>query len=224
MLRPAQSTDFPGIAKLWQEAFGDSERSIRFFFDAFPDCLSWVAEEDGQIVSMVHGLPRILSPDTSAIYVYAVATTETHRGRGLCRQLMAFAEADAKNRGFACAVLTPGEPSLFRFYEGMGYRTAFTRNRTPFPGGRPISTEAYAEARKQLLTVPHLVCTPAFLDYAKEVYGLTFYKTATGIAAAGEGYTAEVLPEDPGGGPFAMIKWLGEEKPLKNAYLGFPLE
>ena len=62
------------------------------------------------------------------------------------------------------------------------------------------------------------------LEYAAKVYGLTFYRTAAGIAAAGTDYTAEVLPEDVTGAPFAMIKWLAAEKPLKNAYLGLPLE
>ena len=62
------------------------------------------------------------------------------------------------------------------------------------------------------------------LEYAARAYGLTFYRTETGIAAAGEQYTAEVLPEDVGGKPFAMLKWLTEPKPMKNAYLGMALE
>ena len=224
MLRIADPGNFPALTALWGEAFGDSPDAVARFFEAFPRCRSYVADEDGRIVSMVHALPQVLSPDVPAAYIYAVATAQSHRGRGLCRELIAFAEKDLKQQGFACTVLTPGEERLFRFYEQLGYRTAFTRNRTAFSGGTSISIEEYAHLREQVLTVPHMGYDLPTLEYAADVYGLTFYRTATGIAAAGEHYTAEVLPEDVGGKPFAMIKWLTGSKPPQNAYLGFALE
>ena len=224
MLRTAIKSDLPGMIALWGEAFGDGPEAVSFFFESFPGCISYVAEDTGEVAAMVHALPQTLSPDTPAAYVYAVATAKAHRGKGLCRDLMAFAEGDLKRRGYACCVLTPGEPSLFRFYDKQDYRTVFTRTRTPFPGGEPISAADYARLREQLLAVPHMVYDLQTLKYAAAVYGLTFYRTGTGIAAAGDGYVAEVLPEDLCGAPFAMIKWLCGEKPLKNAYLGFALE
>lgn len=224
MFRIATHSDVPGFVSLWQEAFGDSERSIRAFFDHFPGCVSYAAEEDGRIVSMVHALPQLLSPRTLAAYIYAVATDRGCRGRGLCAGLMAFAEADLKRRGIQCAVLRPGEPSLFDFYGRMGYRADFTRRRLPFPGGTPISREDYAALRETLIPVPHLIADDRLLSYAEAMYGLTFYRTETGIAAAAETYVAEVLPEDLGGEPYAMIKWLGEPQKVSDGYLGFPLE
>ena len=59
---------------------------------------------------------------------------------------------------------------------------------------------------------------------SETAYGVKFYETATGVAAAGENYTAEVLPEDLGGKPFAMAKWLSKPRPLPQGYLGFALE
>ena len=153
-----------------------------------------------------------------------MATLPEFRGRGLQRQLSSYAEKVMAERGGEFCCLVPAEESLFRFYEKQGYVVAFTRTRTVFPGGEPISAADYVRLRAQILTVPHMVYDLRMLEYAAEVYGLTFYRTATGIAAAGEHYTAEVLPEDAGGAPFAMIKWLAAEKPLKNAYLGLPLE
>ena len=216
-----QGETFGGIAARWTEAFGDSATAVSQFFEAFPDCISYVAEENGTIVSMVHALPQILSPDIPAAYVYAVATLQSHRGRGLCRKLMAFAEDDLKSR-FRCTVLTPGEPELFRFYEKLGYKTAFYRTRTAFSHGTPVSVEEYARLREQVLTVPHMVYDRSLLQYAQRVYDLTFYETKTGCAAVG--HTTEVLPEDIGGDPFAMVKWLGEPTELQSAYLGFALE
>ena len=224
MLRTAVKTDLPEIVSLWQKAFGDSPEAVSFFFQSFPDCVSYVAEEAGALVSMVHALPQLLSPQIPAAYVYAVATRKTHRGRGLCRALMAFAEADLKGRGFACCVLTPGASSLFDYYDRLGYHTAFTRQRTDFEQGRPIPLTEYLTRRERLLTGPHMVCDEALLSYAARVYDLTFFETADGIAAAGPAYTAEVLPQDLGGSPFAMLKWLTEAQPLQDAYLGFALE
>ena len=226
MFRTAIKSDLPGISSLWQEAFGDSPEAVSYFFKSFPDCISYVADDGGEVVSMVHALPQVLSPDTPAAYVYAVATRRSHRGKGLCRELMAFAEGDLRSRGFACAVLTPGELGLFDYYEGLGYRVAFTRRRVPFDGGTPISLSEYLSRREALLTGPHMVYDRATLAYAADVYGLTFYETDTGIAAAAPRYTAEMLPEDTEGTRFAygMIKWLDEPKALKNAYLGFALE
>jgi len=224
MQRLAAPSDLPGIITLWQDAFGDSPEAVTHFFHTFGDCISYVTEQDGQIVSMVHALPQTLHPDIPDAYIYAVATAAAYQGQGHCRKLMRFAEDDLKSRGFSCCVLTPGEPSLFRFYQAMGYEAAFTRNRTVFTAGTPISAEQYALRREQLLTLPHIRCDLRTLSYAADLYGLTFYETTAGIAAASPSYTAEMLPEDLGGTAFAMVKWLDKPHPLQNAYLGFALE
>lgn len=227
MFRAADFLDLPGISMLWQEAFGDSPECVSEFFTAFPGCRSYVSEEAGEIAAMVHALPQILRADSDlpAAYIYAVATLKSHRGRGLCRNLMAFAEADLKKQGFRCAVLTPGEPSLFRFYEALGYAAVFTRSRTAWDGtGAPVSAAEYAQLREASLSVPHMVYDEAALIYAQRVYDLTFYKTSAGCCACGPAYTAEVLPDDLGGSPFAMVKWLEPARQIHNAYLGFALE
>lgn len=225
MFRIAEKQDMPGMIALWQETFGDGRTQVEDFFRSFPNCLSYVAEEGERVVCMVHALPQILRTQTEdpAAYLYAVATAKGFRGQGLCSRLMAFAEEELKMRGFTCTVLTPGEPSLFGFYEKLGYKTAFTREHTAFPGGREISAAEYAALRERMLTVPHMVYDENTLTYAQRVYGLRFYETDSGCAAAGSRYAAEVLPADCGRKPYAMVKWLGAQKNLRNAYLGFSL-
>ena len=148
MLRKAKQTDLPQILAMWRESFGDTDSGICSFFSAFPGCRSYVAELDGKAVSMVHALPQTLrlEQDCSAAYLYAVATAAPYRGRGLCRRLMAYAEADLRHGGFDCCVLTPGEPSLFGFmriwatkrrlpasvHRGMGKASLFLRQNTAF--------------------------------------------------------------------------------------------
>ena len=90
---------------------------------------------------------------------------------------------------------------------------AFTRSRTPFPGGTEISAEEYRRRREELLDLPHIAYGLDTFRYLETAYGVKFYETATGVAAAGENYTAEVLPEDLGGKPFAMAKWPQQAPP-----------
>ena len=220
----AAPADRQGLTDLWMQVFGDSPQAVKCFFDSFPCCRSYAAKEAGTVAAMVHAIERTLTPRHKAAYLYAVATAPAFRGQGLCRSLMAFAEADLKARGYDCCILRPASSGLFRFYEGQGYETAFFRSHNAFPGGEPISAAEYIRLREEILTVPHTVCDETLLNYASSVYGLTFYRTETGCCAASPHYTAECLPEDVGGGAYAMIKWLTAPSPMDSAYLGFALE
>ena len=220
MDRIALPSDLDGIVSLWQEAFGDSPQEIERFFAAFPQCLSYVTED---VSAMVHALPQTLSPDIPAAYVYAVATRQDRRGRGLCRRLMAFAEQDLKKRGFACCVLVPGEQPLFDFYRGLGYETCFTGRPVEACGGEEIGVRDYLALRERLLTVPHMIYGEATLHYAASLYGLRFYRTDTGCCAASPDFTAERLPEGLGDEPRGMVKWLAEPRRLQGGFLGFSL-
>lgn len=214
MYRLATKQDIPGITALWQEAFHETP--------ILPDCDCFVAELDGRIVGMLFAMPQKLKSKAlyKAVYFYAVATKEEYRGRGICRALMAYAEA---HTDADCCVLVPASESLFDFYEKLGYKTAFYRKKTPFPGGAEISMEEYLLLREQLLSEEvHMVYDD--LRYAQRIYGLKFYKTAGGICAASEAHTAETLPEDLGGKRYGMIKWLREEEAFQDAYLGFALD
>lgn len=221
----ARSSDREGICHLWQQVFGDSREAVEQFFRFFPRCRSYVVREQGQILSMIHALPQTLSPDVPAAYLYAIATAPEHRGQGLCRRLMEAVHEDLSKEGVRLTVLTPATPSLFDFYATMGYAPAFSRGHNPFPGGMPISAEEYALLREQLLCdTPHMVCDLQTLQYAETLYGLTFYRTADGCAAASGQRTLEVLPRDLGGVPYAMAQWLREPLPLSGAFPGYGLD
>ena len=55
-------------------------------------------------------------------YLYAIATKKDFRGQGLCRALMDETHEHLRERGYAAAILVPSEPSLFEFYNKIGYR------------------------------------------------------------------------------------------------------
>lgn len=213
MYRLATEKDIPGMEALWQEAFHEPM--------ALPACTSFVAELDGEVAAMLHALPQRLRGrrDHKAAYLYAIATKKAYRSRGLCRGLMAFAE---RSLDVDCCVLVPAQESLFAYYRSLGYEPAFYRNKTAFSGGEEISMAEYLSLREQLLQAPHMVYDD--LSFAQSIYGLKFYKTPTGVCAASGSFTAERLPEDLGGKPCGMIKWLRDPEELPAAYLGFSLE
>ena len=228
-LRPAYPSDLPAVKTLWQAIFGDTPESVEAFFRAFPKCRAVVAEaEDGTLVSMVNVLTQTLAYPGGTLpvaYLYAIGTREDYRGRRLGQTLTGYAEALLARLGYALTALTPAAPSLFRYYAQQGYIPAFFRSRTAFSGGREVDAAAYLERREAILEkVPHIRYDAATLAYVQAVYGLRFYETDTGIAAAGDSYTGEVLPEDLGGTPFAMAKWLCTPRPMEPGYLGFAME
>ena len=225
ILRAARPADKPGLMALWQQVFGDAPTAVEAFFQAFPRRHCWVAEEEGSVVAMVHGLPQELAPDVPSVYLYAVATAPDFRRQGLCRRLLQLAQNDLLAQGVRLVTLTPAEPSLFSYYETLGYTPMFTRNRTPFPGGRPISQEEYLQLREEVLrSVPHTVCSSDLLHYAAATYEMTFYQTAQGCAALSSRGAEEVLPEDLGGLPCAMGLWLGDPLPVTGVFPAFPLD
>lgn len=149
--------DLPGLRMLWRQAFGDSEAFLDLFFVAAfaPErCLR--IREDGAVAAALywfdcnHGGKKVA-------YVYAVATAESRRGRGLCRALMGNLHEILFRRGYAGAVLVPGEPELFRFYEKLGYEPcAAVRELACTAGDRPaelraLDADTYAILRRNLL-------------------------------------------------------------------------
>lgn len=147
----------PALGILWQEAFGDTEA----FWDTFTATAMatrrcFTATQDGQVMGALYWFDCDCRGQRLA-YLYGVATAKAFRGQGVCHALMAHVHAHLQKSGYAGTVLVPGEESLFRFYEKMGYE-AFC-GMTPFscvPDGNavqlcPASTGEYARLRQQLL-------------------------------------------------------------------------
>lgn len=112
------------LKRLWQEAFGDTEEALNAFFaTAFsPNRCNYILENDVP-VSALYWFDCRLDGQKLA-YIYAVATLETHRGRGLARKLMENTHTILKEKGYAGAILVPGNEKLFAFYKKMGYCVA----------------------------------------------------------------------------------------------------
>ncbi len=109
---------------LWQEAFGDSDATLdAFFATGFSLDRCHYLMENEEIVSALYWFDCALQGQKLA-YIYGVSTKKEYRGRGFARRLMEQTHRVLEKRGYAGAILVPGEKSLFSYYETLGYRTA----------------------------------------------------------------------------------------------------
>lgn len=195
----AQKKDLPALTKLWQASFGDSEAEIARFWQLF-DAIEVFLARDGAPVAMLSALP-VTFFDTDgeahqASYLYAAATAANYRGRGICTELMKFAEKTLRAQGSELLILCPASEKLFEFYGKMGYKTVFfNREYTANAEGKakikPIDAAAYQNLRQMQLYAD-------FVSYEEHLLALQtgFYRVETEeriCCAAAEKHGTELL-------------------------------
>lgn len=115
-----------GLRALWKQAFGDPEETLdAFFATGFSPTRCNYTLIGGRPVSALYWFDCSLDGKKLA-YLYAVATAESHRGRGLARRLIEDTHSRLAAQGYAGAILVPGAPELISFYQKLGYREATT--------------------------------------------------------------------------------------------------
>ncbi len=144
------------LKDLWQATFGDSREFVDLFFStAYSEDRCQILTEDGQVTAALYWLDCRFRGQKQA-YIYAVATHPNHRGKGLCRKLMAQIHEVLKTRGYTAALLKPGEDGLIRMYEKLGYRICTHLQEFSCDAGTPvplrlIAPAEYARIRRQYL-------------------------------------------------------------------------
>lgn len=145
------------LKTLWHLAFGDGEEAIDAFFrTAYAPERCRYLTENGRVTAALYWLDCAYRGQKQA-YIYAVATHPDHRGRGLCRRLLADTHALLKEQGYAAALLVPAEEGLRAMYEKMGYRTCthvkkFRCEAGPSPVSlRAVGPEEFARLRRRFL-------------------------------------------------------------------------
>ena len=241
----------PSLRRLWHEAFGDGERFLDCFFGTSfsPDRCRCVTM-DGEAVAALYWFDGLCEGRPVA-YLYAIATAKTHRGQGLCRTLMAQTHKELSDKGYACALLVPGEPSLFDFYARMGYVPCGSiREFSCVASGEAVALSAmtpaeYAARRRALLPVGGVIQegeSMAFLAAQAELFGGEDFILAArregdslfGIELLGNaerapailsrlGYTEGRFRTVGEGSPFAMYLPLCEDAPMPT-YFGLAFD
>lgn len=158
-----------GLRRLWKQAFGDTDAFLDLFFGtAFSPGRSLCAVEGDTVAAAMYWLDCESSGKRIA-YLYAVATDEAFRGRGLCRQLTEEAHRILKDLGCSGAILVPAEPGLFIMYGKMGYRTCACVTEWEVPAGEPmdlaeLTAVEYAARRRELLPTGGVIQEGKTLD------------------------------------------------------------
>ena len=163
------------LRQLWKQAFGDTDAYLDSFF-AFgyaPDRCRQISI-DGKVAAALYWFDCEFSGKKIA-YLYAIATDEAYRNRGLCRRLMEDTHRHLKALGYAGALLVPANPGLFDFYKKMGYRTCcsvneFTCKADGAASLKFIKMDDYFHRRKSYLPAGSVEPQNAMLNFINEQY------------------------------------------------------
>ena len=146
----------PKLKALWQAAFGDDEAFIDGFFDTAYAPARCRCVTVGDAVAAALYWFDVTCEGQRMAYIYAVATAPEHRGKGLCRALMADTHAHLALRSYKGVLLVPEGDALRRMYAGFGYESCTTIREfvcaagdTPAPMHR-IDREEFARRRQSL--------------------------------------------------------------------------
>ena len=170
----------PSLRRLWREAFGDGDAFLDDFMrTAFSPDRARCVTEAGEAVAALYWLDASIDGHRIA-YLYAIATKQSHRGRGLCRLLMEDTHALLARAGYDGALLVPSEPSLFDFYARFGYAPCapmriLTAAAAPSPYAlsvRRITAEEYGVWRTRLLPRGGVVQDEVSLRFLETQYAL----------------------------------------------------
>lgn len=170
-IRAPKQSDREALRGLWKEAFGDSDDFLDLFEQtAYSPERARALFCDGDLSAALYWFDCECEGEKIA-YLYAIATAKSQRGRGLCRALMEETHAQLRDRGYAAAILVPSEPSLFGFYEKLGYKIATqVREFSCRADGTPIKlirigAQEYAKLRRSLLPEGGVVQEKENLSY-----------------------------------------------------------
>ena len=145
------------LLRLWKSVFGEYDGFWELFLDTafLPDHCRCIVE-DGQVISGLYWFDCSCGSDKIA-YVYAVVTDPGHRGKGLCRKLMADVHTLLKDRGYSSVMLVPADAHLREMYRKMGYEDCTRVSALTCAAGettadvRNIGVEDYRTLRRKLL-------------------------------------------------------------------------
>lgn len=155
-IRFPSDREIPGLRRLWKQIFEDTDAFLDLFFGtAFSKERSLCALDGDSVAAALYWLDCEYA-DEKIAYLYAVATDEAYRGRGLCRKLTEQAHRILKDRGYAGAILVPAEPGLFIMYGKLGYCTCAAVSQWTASAEEPmalteLTPEEYALRRREML-------------------------------------------------------------------------
>lgn len=116
-IRTLRASDACQAAKIWQDIFGDSDSFVKWLFaNRFYPKYSVCAEDQGQLVSMIHAMPvplRFTNKLYGGAILSGIATLPVYRGQGLMKKLMDYEMRHLKELGIQLITQTPVNPAVY---------------------------------------------------------------------------------------------------------------
>lgn len=148
-VRLSRPEDMGALRKIWNASFpGDEAFADWFLGNVYAPERALVWEGEGRVGAMLHLLPVTIASGGRALpaaYVYAVATLETYRGRGIAAALLEEAASLECARGTKLLVLVPQSESLFGYYRRLGFQDALFRARRLIRRGGEAVLSGFAQ-------------------------------------------------------------------------------
>lgn len=183
----ATREQIPELRKLWKAAFADDDAFLdKFFSAAFAPHRCRYLAEGAEILAALYWFDTFCDGQKFA-YLYAVATSPAHRGRGLCRRLLEDTLHALRHRGYQGALLVPGDEGLARMYEKLGFSPCTQVSEfccapeLPAAPIHRIDAAAYARARTLLLPPGSVIQEEENLEFLAQI--ACFYEGPGFLAA-----------------------------------------
>lgn len=117
-IRPLTTADKQQAREIWELRFHDSLSFIDWFFaERFSPETSFCAEEDGRILSILHGCVmqlRVRGVILPAMMISGVATLPDYEGQGLMKRVLSALFEECRRRNIPLAFHKPSHFSIYR--------------------------------------------------------------------------------------------------------------
>jgi len=117
-IRPLTAADKQQAREIWELRFHDSLSFMDWFFtERYAHETSFCAEEDGRIISILHGTVmelRVRGVTLPAMMISGVATLPGYEGRGIMKRVLFALFEECKRRNIPLAFHKPSHFSIYR--------------------------------------------------------------------------------------------------------------
>ncbi len=126
MVRFTKPDDLQKLSALWKDIFGDSEEFVSWLFSRrfMPEyCVCY--EENGEIISCMHGYPmkvNVSGKAIDAVTISGVATLPKYRNKGIMKKMFHFFMDDMHQKKIPLVFYTPKNALVYSF-SGHGFVT-----------------------------------------------------------------------------------------------------
>lgn len=164
------------LRELWKLSFGDDDVFLDHFFSTgfSPERCRCVVNE-GRLLAALYWFDCQYQEETYA-YLYAVATHPDFRHQGIIHYLLADTHQLLEQKGYAGALLVPGDEGLRKMYTSIGYQDCTTINTVVSASQpsdvliHPVDREEYQKLRQNLLPKDGVIQEGACLKFLETQY------------------------------------------------------